>query len=122
QIFRPDLFPGRILTNRRRRELLSHYGADIIVELPFSGELANQTAAEFTSQMVESGPVLEIWVGEDFALGKGREGTPARLQELLADHGTVVHAIPRIDWHRREVSSSIIRKHIMNGSAKEASI
>lgn len=122
QIFRPDDFPGRILTNDRRRQLLYEYGADVVVELPFSRELASQTAAEFTEQMKQSGPVIEIWVGDDFALGKGREGTPDRLQELLADHGTVVHAIPRISWERREVSSSIVREHIMKGAAREASI
>lgn len=122
QIFRPDAFPGRILTNVRRRQLLHEFGADVIVELPFSRELANQSAAEFTDQMKRSGPVLEIWVGDDFALGKGREGTPDRLEELLADHGTEVHAIPRISWDRREVSSSIVREHIMKGAAKEASI
>lgn len=122
QIFRPDAFPGRILTNSRRRELLEQYGADVIVELPFDRELAKQTASEFVEQMKQSGPVLEIWVGDDFALGNGREGTPDRLRELLRDHGTVVHAVPRISWERREVSSSIIREHIMQGAAKEASI
>ncbi len=122
QVFRPDAFPGRILTNQRRRELLQRYGADTIVELPFDRDLAKQTAAEFVEQMKQSGPVLEIWVGEDFALGNGREGTPDRLQELLDDHGTKVHAVPRISWERREVSSTIIRNHIIKGAAKEASI
>lgn len=122
QIFRPDAFPGRILSNQRRRELLHHYGADVIVELPFDRDLAKQTAAEFVEQMKVSGPILEIWVGDDFALGNGREGTPERLQELLSDHGTTVHAVPRISWERREVSSSAIRNHIMKGAAKEASI
>lgn len=122
QIFRPDAFPGRILTNQRRRDLLHQHGADAIVELPFDRDLAKQTAAEFVEQMKQSGPVLEIWVGDDFALGNGREGTPDRLQELLSDHGTEVHAVPRISWERREVSSSIVREHIVKGAAKEASI
>lgn len=122
QIFRPDAFPGRILTNERRRELLLHHGADIVVELPFSREMAQETASQFVQQLTSIGPILDIWVGDDFALGHNREGTPVRLQELLADHGTKVHAIPRIAWDRREVSSSIIRAHITNGSAKEASI
>jgi len=122
QIFRPDVFPGRILTAQKRREYLKQYGADVIVELPFSRELAQQTASEFVEQMKAAGPVLEIWVGDDFALGHNREGTPTRLQELLADHGTVVHAIPRISFDRREVSSSAIRQYIMSGAAREASI
>lgn len=122
QIFNPDSFPGRILTTQRRRDLLHKNGAEIIVELPFSRELASQTAAEFAEQMKQAGPVLEIWVGEDFALGKGREGTPDRLQELLRDHGTTVHAIPRIAWERREVSSTVVREHVLRGAAREASI
>ena len=122
QVFRPDLFPGRVLTNAKRREHLHRNGADVIVELPFSRELAKQTAEEFVEQMKAAGPVLEIWVGEDFALGNNREGTPARLQELLADHGTVVNAIPRISFDGREVSSTAVREHIKNGAARDASI
>jgi riboflavin kinase/FMN adenylyltransferase len=122
QVFRPDAFPGRILTNRRRRELLHSYGADVVVELQFSREMARQTAAEFVEELKAAGPILEIWVGEDFALGHNREGTPARLRELLADHGTRVHAIPRITWDRRKVSSSAVRAHIMQGAAREASV
>ena len=122
QVFRPNAFPGRILTRNRRRELLHQYGADIVVELQFSRQMAQETAEEFVDQLKAIGPVLDIWVGEDFALGHNREGTPGRLQELLADHGTLVHAVPRISWDRREVSSSAIRNHIMQGSAKEASI
>ena len=122
QVFRPDAFPGRILTRDRRRELLHQYGADIVVELQFSRQMAQETAGEFVDQLKAIGPVLDIWVGEDFALGHNREGTPGRLHELLADHGTLVHAVPRISWDRREVSSSAIRNHIMQGSAKEASI
>lgn len=122
QVFRPEAFPGRILTNQRRRDHLHAYGVDVIVELPFSHELARQTAAEFAEELKNVGPILEIWVGNDFALGYKREGTPERLQELLADHGTVVSAIPRISYDRREVSSSAIRQYIMQGAAREASI
>lgn len=122
QVFRPDAFAGRILTTQRRRDLLMHYGADVVVELQFSGDMAQKTASEFVEHLKAIGPILEIWVGEDFALGHDREGTPFRLRELLTDHGTEVHAIPRISWDRREVSSSIIRSYIMQGAAKEASL
>lgn len=122
QVFRPEAFPGRILTNQRRRELLYAYGADVVVELQFSREMARETAQEFVDELKVVGPILDIWVGDDFALGHNREGTPARLRELLSDHGTVVHAIPRITWERREVSSSAIRAHIMQGAAREACV
>lgn len=122
QVFRPSAFPGRILTQQKRRELLWKHGADDIVELQFDREMAQETAAEFVADLRAIGPVREIWVGEDFALGHNREGTPARLQELLAADGTTVHAIERISWDRREVSSSTIRHHLITGAAREASI
>lgn len=121
QVFSPDKFVGRITTNARRRELLTHYGADAIVELQFSRAMAQETAGEFVDELKLVGPIREIWVGEDFALGHNREGTPARLQELLADYGTVVHAIKRIRWEQHEVSSSVIREFIQLGAAREAS-
>lgn len=122
QVFRPDAFPGRILTNERRRYFLHHYGADVVVELPFSREFAQQTASEFVEQLKLAGPILTLLVGEDFALGHNREGTPSRLQELLANQGTVVNAVPRISFDRREVSSSAVRECILRGAAREASI
>lgn len=122
QVFRPEAFPGRILTRDRRSALLRHYGADAVVELQFSHEMAQETAGEFVDQLMAIGPILEIWVGDDFALGHNREGTPDRLRELLAQQGTRVHAVPRIAWERRELSSSVIRRLIMQGAAREASI
>ncbi|MCA9832775.1 MAG: riboflavin biosynthesis protein RibF [Thermomicrobiales bacterium] len=121
QVFSPDKFVGRITTNARRRELLAQYGTDAIVELQFSRAMAQETAGEFVDELKSTGPIREIWVGNDFALGHNREGTPARLQELLADHGTVVHAIERIRWDQHEVSSSVIREFVRLGAAREAS-
>lgn len=120
QVFGGDKFPGRIVTAHRRRELLAEYGADAIVELQFSLQMANETAEQFVEELLLTGPILEVWVGEDFALGHNREGTPARLQQLMEREGTAVHAIKRISWEQHEVSSSIIRQYIQQGAAKEA--
>lgn len=121
QVFSPDHFPGRITTNHRRRALLWEHGADSIVELQFSREMAKETAGEFVDELRAVGPILEIWVGDDFALGHNREGTPDRLRELMADDGTEVHGISRITWQQREISSSAIREYIRLGAAREAS-
>ena len=120
QVFSPDRFVGRITTNLRRRELLWQYGADVVVELQFSRRMAQETAAEFVQELRRIGPVRGLWIGEDFALGHNREGTPARLQELLAEEGAEVHSIQRVRWQGREVSSTVIREFIRVGAAKEA--
>jgi riboflavin kinase/FMN adenylyltransferase len=120
QLFRPDVFPGRILTTRRRREQLWKYGGDDIVELQFTREMAQITAGEFMDMLMAVGPLREIWIGHDFALGHNREGTPERLQELTREHGTVVHVVDRIDLDGRPVSSTQIRRLILEGNVEEA--
>src|SRR5690606_18014171 len=89
QVFRPETFAGRILTPQRRREYLMRYGADAVVELQFDREMAKVTASEFMHLLFDAGPLLEMWVGHDFALGHKREGTPDRLREISREHGTV---------------------------------
>lgn len=121
QLFRPDVFPGRLVMNHRRRELLFAFGADMIVELPFTHAMAQVTAGDFMSRLMAVGPVTDVWVGADFALGHNREGTADRLAELTASHGTQVHALSRIDFNGRHVSSTAIRKLIVEGCADAAS-
>jgi riboflavin kinase / FMN adenylyltransferase len=121
QLFRPEVFPGRILTSVRRRELLLQAGAHDVVELQFDRKMAMVTAQAFMEMLFAIGPLREVWVGHDFALGHNREGTPARLQELSRDHGTTVNVVDRIAFEGRCVSSTVIRELIRRGDAEEAS-
>lgn len=120
ELFRPDVFPGRILTNTRRRQLLHRYGADAVVELQFDHALAKVTAGEFMQLLIAAGPLLEVWVGQDFALGHKREGTPDRLRELTLAHGTTINVVDRIDFEGHPVSSTGIRQLIGRGDPETA--
>lgn len=121
EVFRPERFPGRIVSSQRRRDLLAANGADVVVELPFSREMAKVTADAFIDDLVAVGPLRDLFVGEDFALGHNRQGTPDRLAELTRDHGTEVHTLSRIEQDGLEVSSSAIRQLLLEGRADEAS-
>lgn len=120
QVFKPEVFPGRVLTGLRRRDLLIAAGADVVVELPFSLAMSKVTASEFMEQLMAVGPLRQIWVGADFALGHGREGNSGRLAAITAAHGTEVHAIPRIGYQGLTVSSSEIRAAIIDGQPDAA--
>lgn len=120
QLFRPDIFPGRILTPARRRDLLFTHGADAVVELQFDRAMSMVSAGQFMDMLMAIGPLREVWVGQDFALGHNREGTPDRLRELTRHHGTRVHVVERIDHDGHPVSSTEIRRLIALGDAKEA--
>lgn len=120
QLFRPEVFPGRILTPQRRHELLLVHGADAVVELQFDRAMSMVTAGEFMDSLIAVGPLQEVWVGQDFALGHNREGTPERIRELTREHGTSVNVVERIDFDGHEVSSTEIRRLLKAGDAQEA--
>jgi len=121
QVFAPDRFPGRIVTNARRRELLFAHGAELIVELPFSTEFAKVTAEEFMARLAAIGPVRELWIGSDFALGYKRLGTATRLAEIGRPLGIAVQAVPRIELDGGgDHSSTTFRRLIGEGRADAA--
>ena len=120
QVFAPDDFPGRLTTARRRRELLTSLGADVVVELPFSREFARITAEAFMEGLAAIGPIRELWVGDDFAMGYRRLGTVSRLREIGVPLGIRVNAVPRVGLDGREVSSTAVRALIRAGEAEAA--
>ncbi len=120
QLFRPEVFPGRILTAARRQELLLLHGADAVVELQFDRQMASVTAGEFMDMLMAVGPLRQMWVGQDFALGHNREGTPERIRELTREHGTDIHVVDRIDFEGHRVSSTEVRGLISRGDARMA--
>jgi riboflavin kinase / FMN adenylyltransferase len=120
QVFAPDRFPGRIVTTERRRKLLLQQGADAVLELPFSAEFAKVTAEQFMEELACIGPVHELWVGDDFALGYRRLGTASRLAEIGQPLGISVHAVPRVDLGGEPLSSTEVRRLIREGRADRA--
>ena len=51
------------------------------------------SAADFMGELVRHLNLRELWVGPDFALGRGREGNIARLAEIGRDLGYRVRVI-----------------------------
>jgi len=88
---RPDvlLAPDRALPNvctlDERIRRLRDAGADDVVVIPFTRETAALTYVEFCALPTEHLEMRSLYVGEDFALGRRRAGTPDRLRELGLD-------------------------------------
>src|SRR5690348_17081006 len=117
QVFRPDQPITRLTTPAMKAALLAVSGVDAVAILPFSLEFSRQTAEAFIARLVTSVRPRALWIGQDFALGYKRGGTPARLAELGQEHGFTVHAAPRIHLPGGEpISSSNIRQHLAAGN------
>lgn len=104
----PDIFP---ISERVAR--LRSCGADDVVVVPFDRELAGVGYGRFAHHLVTDLGMRVLCVGEDFRLGRNREGTVSKLRSL----GLEVVDVPLVLGAdgRRKVSSSLIRGAIARG-------
>jgi riboflavin kinase/FMN adenylyltransferase len=101
-------------------ELLDQLDVDIVITYPFTYELSQSTAREYISFLMDHLGFLQLWVGYDFALGKGREGNVPYLKVLGEEFGYSVHVVEPVKSNTQIVSSSLIRKLIGEGAVVDA--
>jgi riboflavin kinase/FMN adenylyltransferase len=112
--------PRTVLGNRvellstleRRLELLEEAGAEEVVVVEFTPELAALTPEEFAERHLRPLDTAVVVAGEGFRFGRGRSGDLA----LLAELGFEVREVPLVPG----VSSSQIRAHAHAGELAEA--
>ncbi len=112
--------PYYLTSPDERADLLHDLGVDAIITMKFDRSLASQSAEEFMTNLSRHTGLRQLWVGPDFALGKGRQGTPIVLQEIGARLGYAVKIVEQISVGEERVSSSLIRTLITDGKVKEA--
>lgn len=112
--------PLYLTTPEKRAELLGEYGADIVITLPFTIEMATLTAQQFLKQLQAHLEVRQLWVGYDFAMGRNREGNAAALRQLGHTFGYTFREIPAVLVDGEIVSSSQIRSLLTAGEVVQA--
>jgi riboflavin kinase/FMN adenylyltransferase len=116
------LRPGsKQLTGRREKaRIIGALGADVVVMLPFSRELAQVPASQFLLSMLEHINLAEIWVGGDFAFGHNREGTVDFLIRSGQHSGFAVHVVSRQPFEGIPLSSTAVRTLLDGGEVEAA--
>lgn len=120
QVLRPQLFEGRLSSVEDKRRLIEAAGDVVLAVLPFTAVFACTSADEFLDELTAAVSVVELWVGEEFALGKDRAGSVEHLRRRGAALGFEVTALPRISIDGDIVSSSRIRSLIRIGDVSSA--
>ncbi len=115
-VLRPDKFAGRICTAGRKLTLLESLRPDEIVVLEFDRALAAKSPEEFLADLKQRTGLIELWVGEGFALGRNRVGDVARIGEIGKQLDFVTVAMPRVLDGAEVISSSSIRRAIESGN------
>jgi riboflavin kinase/FMN adenylyltransferase len=112
-IIAPDRTPPRLTSLQQKFSYLRTAGASAVVAVKFDTALRELPASGFVDQLARIFPDLEeIAIGEGWAFGRNREGTPSRLAELALPLGFTVNAIPHLEIDGAAVSSTRIREAV----------
>ena len=119
--FKPDAAPFRLTTLDQRQELFAALGADAMLVFGFDTGLAALSAGEFVAdRLMATIGVRGVVTGEDFTFGRQRGGNLTLLTELGARNGFSVEAVAPVEAEGAVVSSSRIRRALIEGRPEEA--
>ncbi|MBN1463529.1 MAG: riboflavin biosynthesis protein RibF [Paludibacteraceae bacterium] len=115
-----DTTPPLLTLNEEKIEMLSEFGIDACVLLPFDKEMAALSAYDFFKQLIFPLGVGTLFIGFNHRFGKNRaEGIDDYIrygQEL----GITIQEASSFTLDTEKVSSSIIRNLILNGQLEKA--
>ncbi len=113
--------PPLLVSVPHRLRLLRRAGVERVLLLDFDDALRALTAADFARTVLRDGLHTEgLLLGYDAALGRDRDGTPARMRELGKELGFAVRVATPFTVDEAPVSSTRIRSAILGGDLTAA--
>ena len=110
-----------INTIEERIEIFKKIGLDYLIIHPFDKDFSRLSALDFVrTVLVGHLNTAVLIIGYDHRFGKNREGDFEQLQEYGPMYDFKVHEIPAQDIDKISVSSTKIRKALLEGNIKKA--
>ena len=119
-VLSPTFQPRYLMDLPTRLEAISSFGIDHTVAINFTREVSQLRAGEFVQRLSEGLNMKALICGQDFALGKNREGDLETLTKLGKDYGYEVVCQDVIQDGDLTVSSTAIRKALAEGNVELA--
>ncbi len=120
-VLQQDATVKLINTIQERIDLLAKTGLDYLIIHPFSRDFSRLTALDFVRDiLVNQLNISKLIIGYDHHFGKNREGNIEQLTEYSHLYDFNVEEIPAQDIDEIAVSSTKIRKALLNGELKTA--
>src|SRR5688572_4962866 len=120
EVLRPGQPIAYLTRLPEKLRLLAQTGLDEVIVVEFTLELAQVQAPDFIAWVRNYLPFVELWEGEDFALGHGRTGNIEVLAQLGRDMGYELCIAPIVETDGAPVSSTRIRQAVMSGDMETA--
>jgi riboflavin kinase/FMN adenylyltransferase len=119
-VLRPEHAPPTLTTVEARAALLGSAGADHVLVVPFSREVAGWSPERFVTEiLVEALHARAVVVGANFRFGTRASGDVATLEELGRAHDFTAEGI-ELDGGRQVWSSSYVRDCLASGDVEGA--
>lgn len=119
-VLTPDNPVPLLCTASHRIRLLEQEQIDLLILIPFTRELSEQSAEEFLLKLRQSIPFASIILGSDATLGKNRMGDGETVKKLSKSLGFEAEYISDIILEGKRISSRLIRDLIKQGQLEEA--
>jgi riboflavin kinase/FMN adenylyltransferase len=121
RIVRPDKAPPLLMTKAQRLEALARAGIHCVAVVRFTHELSQWEPETFVrTVLVEWLRVSEVWVGANFLFGHARSGNFTLLRTLGQRYGFRAEKIDPVRYKEFVVSSTRIRRLVVEGRVDEA--
>jgi len=118
-VFDPAGAPPLLQSLESREDALLDAGADEILLLHFTTQMAAMSPADFVNQIIAPLQPAAVAVGPNFTFGAHGAGTAATLRQLAAGRFDVLVA-PAVEAGGYTVSSTMIRRSVLAGDVTTA--
>jgi len=121
KVLAPERSPRLLNTFHGKMRFIAASGLDAVICANFTRSFAEQDPEDFARNILhEKLGVVEVYVGYDYAFGKGREGSIEFLKQVGLTYGFQVGVIEAVRVDDMVVSSSAIRDLIATGQVEIA--
>lgn len=120
-ILSPETLLKRVITSSHKLQLLEALSVDLVIDMPFTSDLACSSYEEFLTTLRQMLPFSCLVLGHDAVLGYRRQGTCDVLPQLARRLDFQIEYLPPVAVKGQLVSSSAIRLLIAEGRLNEAS-
>jgi riboflavin kinase/FMN adenylyltransferase len=120
EVVNPAAAPKLLTLPEEKQELLAGMGLARVVLLPFTREVAAQSAEEFVRRLRAEHGMQELVLGYDHGFGRGRAGDAALVRRLGAAEGFDVGIVDAVREDGQPISSTLIRAAVAHGDLDAA--
>ena len=123
EIIAPERVPKMINTIDEKLRLLEEMGVDYVVLQTFDEKYAETSKEEFIDKiLIEYLGAKEIFVGFNYTFAERGSGNVEYLRKVAPKKGIKLNEIKAIEYKGQVLSSTLIRKFILEGKIEEANM